>query len=62
MGVSYRELLRAQSKAKKNPGFSRALKGETPKSGSEIWAKYARVARYRHRKKDTARQASQRMI
>ena len=62
MGVSYREFLRSQAKTRKNPRISRTSEGETTAERAALWAKYARVARYRHHKKDSARKASERLM
>ena len=59
MGVSYREFLRSQGKTAQNEGVPRASKGQATITGAEIWAKYARVARYRHHKRVATPKASQ---
>ena len=50
MGVSYREeMARRQKASRKNSRVPWSVTGTATTEGAAIWAKYARVARYRHR-------------
>ena len=60
MGVSYREeMARRKKKARKPARFSRATSWQAPATGPEVWEKYARVARYRHRKAGASNHSTQ---